>query len=108
VLPVTSGVLSDPALLEEHRASFKPGNAGPAKALSEVSNYLQTEQSIGRIAPGIAADDCASMLLGTLFAQAYMEELAGERREGDGLVDGVLGTLWKALRPVDAMLASSA
>lgn len=108
VLPVASGVLSDPALLEEHRTSSKPGDAGPAKALADLSAYLGMEQSLGRVAAGVAADDCARMLLGTLFAQAFMEELTGERRDDGDLVEGVLATLWQALRPVGEMLASSA
>lgn len=108
VLPVTSGVLSDPVLLKEHRTSFKPGDAGPAKALADVSDYLQREQSLGRVASGVAAVDCARMLLGTLFAQAFMEELTGERRDDGAVVEGVLATLWAALRPVDEMIATSA
>lgn len=111
ILPVTFGLLSDPGLLEEHRLSFKAGNAGPARALADVEAYLRQEQALGRISTDVPPEDCARMLLGALFAQAFLEALTGEdgpgRRADQELVDGVLGTLWRTLRPAEEMLAST-
>lgn len=109
ILPLTSGVLSDASLLEEHRTSLRDNHAGPAQALARVAAYLELEQSKGRISPAVSPKDSARMLLGTLFAQAFLEQLTGDRRQADDdLVDGVLGTLWRALQPLDDMVATSA
>jgi AcrR family transcriptional regulator len=111
ILPVTSGLLSDPGLLEEHRMSFNAAKTGPVRAVADVEAYLEKEQALGRISADVSAGDCARMLLGTLFAQALLERLTGElgprRQPDDQLVDGVLGTLWIALRPQDGLLAST-
>jgi AcrR family transcriptional regulator len=111
ILPIAAGVLSDPALLEEHRLTFTAANAGPARAVAAVTAYLEQEQRLGRVSSDVSSEDGARMLLGTLFAQAFLEELTGEVRSGNranqDMVDGVLSTLWRALRPVDDMVASS-
>jgi hypothetical protein len=104
-------VLSDPGLLEEHRLSFEANDPGPARALAEVTGYLEQEQRLGRVCSEISSGDAARMLLGTLFAQAFLDELHGRAASGDradqDMVDGLLSTLWRALRPVDDMVASS-
>ncbi len=111
ILPIAAGVLSDPGLLEEHRLTFKAANAGPARALAAVTAYLGQEQRLGRVSSDVSSEDGARMLLGTLFAQAFLEELTGEgpsgNRANQDMVDGVLSTFWRALRPVDDMVASS-
>jgi AcrR family transcriptional regulator len=111
ILPVASGVLCDAGLLEEHRMSFKATNGGPVRAVADVGAYLAREQALGRISGDASPEDCARMLLGTLFAQAFMEGLTGEQHpDGRGdqdLVDGMLETLWRALRPVGEMVAST-
>lgn len=111
ILPITSGVLSDPALLHEHRLTSQASTPGPARALAQVDAYLAREQHLGRVSSGISSGDAARMLLGTLFSQAFIDELSGHRASGDGadddLLDGVLSTLWRALRPIDDMVSSS-
>jgi AcrR family transcriptional regulator len=111
ILPATSGLLSDPDLLEEHRMSFKAGNAGPAGAATQVGAYLEKEQALGRISTDVSPEDCARMLLGAVLAQAFLEGLTGKRRPSrradEELVDGLTTTLWAALRPAGGMLAST-
>lgn len=111
ILPIASGILSDAGLLKEHRTSLKTAGAGPVRAPAEVAAYLRREQTLGRISAGASPDDCARMLLGTLFSQAFLEELSGHPRgEPDADVDlvaGVMATLWRALRPADEMLATA-
>ncbi|HEX2178143.1 MAG TPA: TetR/AcrR family transcriptional regulator [Actinomycetota bacterium] len=111
ILPITSGVLSDPALLHEHRRSLQASAPGLARAIAEVGAYLAREQHLGRVSSEISPGDAARMLLGTLLSQAFLEELSGHRPGGDpaddDLVDGFVSTLWRALRPVDDMVSSS-
>jgi AcrR family transcriptional regulator len=111
ILPITSGVLSDPALLQEHRLSLRANAPGPARALAEVGAYVSREQRLGRVSSEVSSNDAAGMLLGALFSQAILEELTGQGAGGDrgdeDLLEGILSILWRALRPVDDMVSSS-
>lgn len=107
ILPITAGVISDQELLAKNRLAFQQTGHGPEKALDAVATYLAAEQTLGRVSSGVSTSHAARMILGTFFAQAFFEELTGNRgtdnlgKEADdkALVGAVVSVLWRALKP---------
>jgi len=107
ILPISAGVLSDRELLVAHRLFFAKTHCGPARALAAVAAYIKAEQKLGRVSKQTSPRHASRLLLGSLFAQAFLFELTGEGCEGPSadpaLVTGVVKTLCRALRPEGAL-----
>jgi AcrR family transcriptional regulator len=102
VLPLVTGPMNDHELLAQQRRHFREANTGPMRMFADLTRYLADEQARGRVSATASAEHAARMLLGTCFAQAFVEAFVGEEaRLGDdeAFVSGVVGTLMTGLDP---------
>jgi AcrR family transcriptional regulator len=102
ILPLVTGPMNDHDLLAQQRRHFRETDGGPMRMFADLARYLSDEQARGRVSAAASPDHVARMLLGTCFAQAFVEAFVGEEaRLGDDetFVSGVVGTLMAGLEP---------
>jgi AcrR family transcriptional regulator len=101
-VPLVSGPMADHDLLLEQRRHYKATSTGPMPMFADLSRYLRAEQALGRISAEVSPDHVTRMLLGTCFAQAFVEILVGDdARLGDDhrFVTASVGSLMAGLDP---------
>lgn len=70
--PMAGSLLASPELLAAHRRKLEPPEYGPQQPTARLAGYLAAEQRIGRLAPGIAAEPAAALLIGACFHRAFL------------------------------------
>jgi len=78
ILPMIAATMAEPELVEQQRAHYQKVEGGPLKTFGSVTAYVRSEQRIGRISSRVPPEFVARTLLGTCFAQAFVEAMVGE------------------------------
>jgi AcrR family transcriptional regulator len=78
VIPLVAGPLNDRDLLLQQRRFFVEQHTGPLDTFATVESYLRREQELGRVAASVSPPHIARLLLGTCFAQAFVEAIMGD------------------------------
>lgn len=102
IIPLVTGPMTDRELLLEQRRHFKETSTGPMPMFADLSRYLQAEQATGRISSQASPDHVTRMLLGTCFAQAFVEALVGDDAllsDDPDFVTAVVASLMAGLEP---------
>jgi AcrR family transcriptional regulator len=93
VLPLIVGLFSDHKLVLQQREHFRQRQTGPLRVLDSLVAYLRAEQGQGRVSPDVSPEHLARALLGSLFLQAFLEELLGADARLGADEDFVRGTI---------------
>lgn len=101
IIPMLSGVIGRPDLAELHRR--RADDSSPIRLLSDVADYLQSEQRSGRVGCGGDAVVLTHVLLGSAFHYVYLTLMLGEqtlplrgRAYAEAIVDTVLAAAGRA------------
>lgn len=79
-LPITAGLLGEPALLHGFIAAIHHEPFGPHQVLHPIGDYLAGEQRLGRLAPADVRA-ATTLLFGAAFVQASATLVGGRRRD---------------------------
>jgi hypothetical protein len=94
VAPMLCSLMSEPELLERFRHSLASSGKGPHRGIATLANYIDQEQSLGRIDPDVNAKAAATALMASSFFHQFSATLFGstERLEIKRLVQLVIRT----------------
>ena len=82
LVPIATAVAADHELRVRHRDRFAGEAIPPRRTLEALAAYIAAEQRIGRVAPHVAPQVFASMLLGACHSAATVEYIFGEADHG--------------------------
>jgi hypothetical protein len=93
VAPMLCSLMSEPELLERFRHSLASSGKGPHRGIATLANYIDQEQSLGRIDPDVNAKAATALMASSFFHQ-FSATLFGstERLEIKRLVQLVIRT----------------
>jgi AcrR family transcriptional regulator len=103
IMPLVVGPMNDHELLLEQRRRFREHDTGPMRMFADLDRYLRAEQELGRISAAASTQHVTRIILGTSFAQAFVEAFIGEEAvffgNDEEFVSGLMATLLPALAP---------
>lgn len=78
IIPLVVGPMTNHDLLLAQRRHLQQCGTGPMKVFAAVTRYLQAEKRLGRVSAGVSGEHATRVLLGTCFAQAFIEGMLGD------------------------------
>jgi AcrR family transcriptional regulator len=104
LVPITSGLFAETALLADHQETMARTGGGPHRGIEGLAAYLRAEQALGRVDQGADVEAGAALLLGACFQRAFVVALAGRVPPGlepddDRFAAGVAATVLRGLAP---------
>ncbi len=94
--PMLGSLLSEPQLMAAHRESLRKYGAGPARAVENITGYLEAERKLGRIPADADPAAVGALLAGACFQQAFLAFYA-EGPDAAPVPDPTATALTKAL-----------
>ena len=74
VIPATAGLFAEPDLLALYRNSLKAQGKGPHLSMRVLTEYIRSEQRLGRIDSLADANRAASLIMSSSFFRAFVEQ----------------------------------
>jgi len=93
VIVMLCSLAGEPELRERFQQSLQAQERGPQRGVATLAAYIEAEQALGRVAPGVDPGVAGQMLMATVFFQVFCARVLAEKLPGDAraLVRGVIG-----------------